>query len=154
MYNEYEIILILCEDVFLCEEFIMYQTKQKQQLIDFFKNNNGLFSINDIIDSVCPDGKGKSTVYRIISQMTEAKLLIKVLDSSKSVLYQYIGEGTDCCSHFHMQCSQCGTLIHLDCDHFKDTYRHFMEEHGFILDMKKTVLYGICKNCTTKGAEK
>ena len=71
------------EDVFLCEDFIMYQTKQKKQLIEFFKNNTKKpFSMNEIINSVCPDGKGKSTIYRIISQLTNTGALIKMQDDS------------------------------------------------------------------------
>jgi len=129
----------------------MYQTKQKKQLIYFFKNNTKKpFSMNEIINSVCPDGKGKSTIYRIMSQLTNTGVLIKMQDDSKSVLYQYVGEGTDCSSHFHLKCSECGNLIHLDCDHINKISQHIFDEHNFILDMKKTVLYGICRNCSLK----
>ena len=139
------------EDVFLCEEINMYQTKQKRQLIDFFKNNNRKpFLMNEIISAVCPDGKGKSTIYRIISQLTDAGELIKMQDDSKSILYQYVGEGTDCCSHFHLKCSECGNLIHLDCEHIDKISQHIFDEHDFILDMKKTVFYGICRDCSIR----
>ena len=129
----------------------MYQTKQKRQLIDYFKNNHRKpFSMNEIMDKVCPDGKGKSTIYRIMSQLTDSGELIKMQDDSKTVLYQYVGEGTDCCSHFHLKCSQCGNLIHLDCEHIDTISQHIFDEHNFILDMKKTVFYGICKDCSIK----
>lgn len=129
----------------------MYQTKQKSLLIDFFKKNTKKqFSMNEIISAVCPDGKGKSTIYRIISQMTNSGNLIKMQSESKAVVYQYVGEGTDCSSHFHLKCSQCGALIHLDCEHIDKISKHILDEHNFILDMKKTVFYGICKNCQNK----
>ena len=132
----------------------MYQTKQKRQLIDFFKNNaKKPISMNEIIDAVCPDKKGKSTVYRIISQLTDSGTLIKMQDDSKSVLYQYIGEGTDCSSHFHMKCSLCDTLLHLDCEHINKISEHILDEHNFILDTKKTVFYGICKECALKKGD-
>lgn len=129
----------------------MYQTKQKKQLIEFFKNNTKKsFSMNEIINSVCPDGKGKSTIYRIMSQLTNTGVLIKMQDDSKSVLYQYVGEGTNCSSHFHLKCSECGNLIHLDCHHIDKISQHIFDEHNFILDMKKTVFYGICRDCSIK----
>lgn len=129
----------------------MYQTKQKSLLIDFFKKNTKKqFSMNEIINAVCPDGKGKSTIYRIISQMTNSGTLIKMQNHSNETVYQYVGEGTDCSSHFHLKCSQCSALIHLDCEHIDKISKHILDEHNFILDMKKTVFYGICKNCLSK----
>ncbi len=133
----------------------MYQTKQKKMLIEYLKNNTERpISINDIITAICPDNSGKSTIYRLISQLTNSGVLIKMQgDDAKSILYQYVGEGTDCSSHFHLKCSECKKLIHLDCKHIDKISKHIFDEHNFLLDMKKTVLYGICKKCSNKEGE-
>ena len=130
----------------------MYQTKQKKILIEYFKNNTKKqHSINEIITSVCPEGSGKSTVYRLLSQLTSSGVLIKLHGkNSKSILYQYVGEGTECNSHFHLKCSECGSLVHLDCKHATEISKHIFDEHNFRLDMKKTVMYGICRSCSEK----
>ncbi len=130
----------------------MYQTKQKQLLLDFLKNNTQKqLSTNDITNAICPDGSGKSTIYRLISKFCDMGILIKLQgEDAKSVLYQYVGEGTECSSHFHLKCSECGTLVHLDCDHMGKISKHILKEHNFMLDMKKTVLYGICSDCSLK----
>lgn len=130
----------------------MYQTRQRKLLNDFLKSNtHKQFSINEIIENVCPDGKGKSTIYRLISQLCDSGTLIKMQgDDAKSVLYQYAGEGTECSSHFHLKCTDCGKLIHLDCNHIGEISEHILNEHKFTLDMKKTVLYGLCDDCSQK----
>ena len=130
----------------------MYQTKQKKLLIEYFKNNTKKQqSINEIIKAVCPDGSGKSTIYRLLSQLTSSGVLIKLHgEDSKSVLYQYVGEGTECASHYHLKCSECGSLVHLECEHIEKISKHIFDEHNFCLDMKKTVMYGICRSCSEK----
>lgn len=128
----------------------MYKTKQKSRVLDFLKSNmSRQLSINEIIDGVCGDGvTGKSTIYRQISKMVEDGTLLRMHgEDSKSVIYQYMGEGTHCGEHFHLKCTECGRLIHLDCHHLENIGMHIQEEHKFLIDMKKTVLYGICDNC-------
>ena len=95
----------------------MYNTKQKEKLIDYFKKNmSRQLTVNDIIDEVSKDGEtGKSTVYRQISKMVEDGELLRMHgEDSKSVVYQYMGEGTHCSEHFHLKCIGCGRLMHLD----------------------------------------
>ncbi len=132
----------------------MYQTKQKKQLIEYFKENtHKQLSMNEIISDLCPDGTGKSTIYRLISKLTLNGTLIKMQgEDAKSVLYQYAGEECECSSHFHLKCSQCGILIHLDCDHIANISKHIFDEHNFNIDMRKTVMYGLCGNCS-KGLD-
>lgn len=127
----------------------MYNTKQKKQLDDFFKNNTSKqLSVNEIVMGICPNGSGKSTVYRLISKMVEDGTLIRLRgDDGKSILYQYAGEETGCAEHFHLKCTECGKLIHLDCDLFDKVGNHIKDEHQFIIDTKKTVLYGLCTDC-------
>ena len=128
----------------------MYNTKQKNQLVDFFKNNKSKqLSVNEIIDGVCREGEaGKSTIYRQISKMViEGSLLRMHGENSKKIIYQYMGEGTHCDEHFHLKCTECGKLIHLDCHHLEEIGIHIENEHKFVIDTKKTILYGICESC-------
>lgn len=127
----------------------MYKTKQKTNLIDFFKKNiSRQLSVNEIISVLCPDGSGKSTVYRQIAKMVEDGELLRLHgDDGKSIVYQYTGEGMHCSEHFHLKCSLCGKLIHLDCEHLNNAVNHIYKKHDFILDTKKSVLYGICSYC-------
>ena len=127
----------------------MYKTKQKSKLIDFLKENkSSQLSVNDIIDGVCTDGAGKSTVYRQITKLVDDGTLLRLSGGDgKSVVYQYMGEGTRCNEHFHLKCTACGTLFHLDCEHLEEIAEHINKEHNFLTDMKKTVFYGLCADC-------
>lgn len=131
----------------------MYNTKQKEKLTDYFKKNmSRQLTINDIIDEVSKSGEaGKSTVYRQISKMVEDGELLRMHgDDSKSVVYQYMGEGTHCSEHFHLKCIECGELIHLDCRRLEKISKHIENEHNFKIDTRRTVFYGLCEKCANK----
>ena len=129
----------------------MYNTKQKQILIDFFKKNTDKqYSIKEISDAIVQDNIGKSTVYRLIDKMTEEGSIRRFRGSGKSVLYQYVGEHHECDSHFHLKCVECGLLIHLECDYMSSLNKHINEHHKFEIDTSKTIFYGMCSNCSAK----
>ena len=129
----------------------MYNTKQKQTLINFFKNNNDKqYSIKEITDALTPSNVGKSTIYRLIDKMTEEGCIRRFRGSGKSVLYQYVGEHHECDSHFHLKCVECGLLIHLECDCMSTLNEHINEHHKFKIDTSKTILYGLCSHCRQK----
>ena len=127
----------------------MYQTKQKKLLVDFFKNNTSKqFSINEIVNNLCDDGSGKSTIYRLVSKMVSEGTLIRLSGKSgKNVVYQYVGKDTNCHEHFHLKCNNCGKIIHLECPQMNEIGDHILNEHSFSVDLKKSVLYGLCSQC-------
>lgn len=130
----------------------MYNTKQKQTLKDFFKNNKDKqYSINEITNAISQNSIGKSTIYRLIDKMTEEGSIRRFRGDGKSVLYQYVGEHHECDSHFHLKCVDCGLLVHLECDYMSSLNKHINEHHKFDIDTSKTVLYGLCLDCKTKG---
>ena len=114
----------------------MYKTIQYKSLCDFFeRGTKEQYTSDEIIEAVCPGGAGKSTVYRQLARMTET------------------GE-PDCGSHFHLKCISCGRLIHLNCDRISEFASHMAADHGFTLDMRQTVLYGLCAQCSKKEVGK
>lgn len=128
----------------------MYNTKQKQLIYDYLKKNNSRqLTMNDIIEGVCgKDGFGKSTVYRQISKLVNDGELLRLRNKDgKGILYQYTGKDTKCNEHFHLKCVACGNFIHLDCEHLSSFSEHILKEHSFELDLKKSVLYGLCTGC-------
>ncbi len=129
----------------------MYNTKQKQILIDFFlKNTDKHHSINEIADAVSKDNIGKSTIYRLIGKMTADGSVRQFRGNGKSVLYQYAGKQHECDSHFHLKCVECGLLVHLECDYMTSLNHHIEKHHKFEIDTTKTILYGICSECRKK----
>ena len=66
--------------------------------------------------------------------------------------YQYVEQGKGCCDHLHLQCVKCGRIYHLDCAFMKEISEHIEKDHGFELQCRNSVLYGICKDCKTMKA--
>ena len=125
-----------------------YNTKQKNELLDFFKENKDeCFLAKDIIKN-SSISLGEATVYRTLSRFVEEGLLKKFISPGGSgAYYQYNEKSHGCDSHFHLKCVKCGTLFHMDCSFLKDMTSHIEGEHGFSVDNSKTTLYGTCKNC-------
>ncbi len=95
---------------------------------------------------------GQATVYRQLQRLTDEGVLEKLpLAEGKGACYRYVGDckGT----HYHLYCTVCGGLTHLDCAHFAELYRHVGEEHGFRIDGARTVFYGTCAICAGKPVE-
>lgn len=132
----------------------MYKTMQHQALLDFFRSGTKeQYSSEEIIDALCADGSlGKSTLYRQLSRMTEAGDLRR-FHEGKRVLYQYAHQHSGCDEHFHLKCQSCGRLIHLSCQQVSGLATHIASAHGFTLDLKQSVLYGLCEGCQRKDTE-
>lgn len=127
-----------------------YNTKQKQILIDFFSSHSEhQLSAGDVALGVKDKGIGKSTVYRQINNLCVDGTIKRFRgDDGKSVLYQYLGRENHCDSHFHLKCTCCGTLIHLNCDSIMKLKNHIKQEHGFTVNVGDSVIYGICSKCS------
>lgn len=134
-----------------------YHTRQKQLICDFFAENpDGQFSAKEVSDYIKKQASiGESTVYRVIKTLTEDGVIRRFSGKDvKSVVYQYANKTPHCNEHFHLKCSDCGDLIHLDCSLMKDLENHVGNHHGFAIDTVKTVIYGTCADCSKskKGA--
>ncbi len=127
-----------------------YKTKQKQMIYDFFAANpDRQFSAKEVSDSVKKQAEiGESTVYRLIKKLTEDGEIRRFSGKNvKSVVYQFANQSEHCHEHFHLKCSGCGELIHLDCGLVKEFENHMNSHHGFTIDHVKTIIYGTCAAC-------
>ncbi len=137
-------------------EKVTYQTKQKQILYDFLLvHADKQFSAREIAGRIKEENKiGESTVYRLIKNLTDEGVLRRFNGSNgKSVVYQFAGQTGHCHEHFHLKCSDCGALVHLDCNLLNSFRAHMGEHHGFLLDPVKTIFYGSCAHCAKQKTE-
>lgn len=128
-----------------------YKTRQRSQVLECLMQNSEKHMTADEILAQLKNMNieiGKSTVYRTLEKLIEEKKVRKYLsDEGQSACYQYIDENGGCTRHFHLKCTRCGKLIHLECDHLTEIERHVYEHHRFSVDNTKTVLYGVCEDC-------
>ena len=124
-----------------------YKTEKKSAIINFFKKSGlNAFTIEEICSALLTDGKGKSTVYRIVSTLVKEGVLRRISDAkTRRVTYQYVGYG-HCSEHLHLKCKDCGRLIHLDEDISHLVEKEILKLKGFALD-EGALLYGKCDKC-------
>lgn len=130
-----------------------YKTKQMTELLSYLKSVQGSHvTVNDISIYFRDKGTavGTTTVYRQLDKMVQEGIVAKyTIDGNSSACYQYIGdrdnaEQTIC---YHCKCEKCGKLVHLHCSRVDDLRKHVIEQHGFELNLARTVFYGICDEC-------
>lgn len=128
-----------------------YNTKQRRIIEESLKEHSEKhLTADDIVYILKERGEkvGKATVYRTLEKLeSENKVRKYVAERSESACWQYLENGNVCAEHFHLKCVKCGGLIHLDCSHISELCSHITAEHGFKVDLSKTVLYGICQKC-------
>jgi Fur family ferric uptake transcriptional regulator len=133
-----------------------YSTKQKEILLEFFKQNPGVhLTAGDVVNHLKNEGAtiGQATIYRNLESLVSDGVIAKFkIDDDSPACFEYIspdehiGDEEDC---YHCKCSSCGKIIHVSCEDVKALQEHFMEEHGFKIDLKRTVFYGLCGDCSS-----
>lgn len=131
-----------------------YRTKQREILLAYLKSVSGHHvTANDMCSYLKTQGAsiGQSTVYRQLESLVDEGLINKyIIDANSPACFEYV-DHDNCCDEgicFHCKCEKCGKLIHLKCDEMSDIVGHLNGEHHFKLDPKRTVLYGLCEQCS------
>jgi Fur family ferric uptake transcriptional regulator len=126
-----------------------YMTNQKKQILDLLiTHKDHHYTVDEIVQSLSDGDKkpGKSTVYRQISSLLEDGVIRRFeAAGADSFVYQYAA-GVGCEHHFHLKCSRCGNLLHMECDKLHEVRRHILEDHGFLIG-GNSVIYGVCAAC-------
>jgi len=132
-----------------------YNTKQQDAILSVLKKSRGKHvTADEIYLKLIHQGNpvGKTTVYRHLEKLTADGTIRRFsLGDNSSACYQL--SDSHCTEHYHLKCSDCGKLIHVECDFLDELSKHLMADHSFELDKCKTVLYGICSDCA-KGEKK
>ncbi len=128
-----------------------YSTGKREQLLAFLsKNADRSFALFDLAEKVTEGGKGKSTVYRIVSELLAEGKVRRLSDGkTRHCTYQYIGN-EECHSHLHLKCRDCGQLIHLNEDISHKFSASVLSFDGFTLE-EGCLLFGKCKGCAPKS---
>ena len=129
-----------------------YNTKQKIRIIAFFRSNpDKSFTSDEIIAQLSDSGVAKSTVYRIISSLSEEGLLRKTQDGGNGKSSYLLMDCEGCRHHLHLKCLECGRLVHLEGGVSLELERTLKELQNFELD-ENTMLYGRCGGCRSGEA--
>ena len=124
-----------------------YNTGKREQISRFLRINSAKsFTLEEISAEITSDGRGKSTVYRIVSELLGEGKVRRISDEkTRHCTYQYIGDES-CSSHLHLKCRNCGRLIHLKDEISKEFAEALLSADGFTLDAG-AMLFGKCADC-------
>ena len=129
-----------------------YSTRQRDVILSYLKENNAHVTASDIITHLKEQGitVSSATVYRTLDKFEKDGVIRKmVVGDGSGACYQFI-DGGDCSEHFHLKCVKCGKLIHLSCEFLQNMESHILGEHGFTVSSGRTVIYGVCAQCSNR----
>ncbi len=138
-----------------------YKTRQREEILAFLKNAEDRHVTAEEVYLHLKEARssvGKTTVYRQLEKLVDDGVLNKFITGLNApACFEYI-DPDDCGAEqacYHLRCEKCGRLIHLHCGEVTELSHHIMEEHGFLIDPRRTVFYGICEDCrqTAAGTE-
>ena len=123
-----------------------YNTGKREQILKFLADNSARsYTLEEICENIIPDGHGKSTVYRIVSELVEKDCLRRLSDGkTRRCTYQYVGD-YECRSHLHLMCRGCGRMIHLD-EQLSSELCDTLLASGFAVE-EGGMLFGKCRGC-------
>ena len=126
-----------------------YSTKQRGAVLEFLKDASRHITPQEILTHLKESGVNISlaTIYRTLDKLcTDGVVRKMTMGDGAGSCYQYVAE-SDCHSHIHLKCVECGKLIHLSCDFLANMESHIHKDHGFTISAGKTVIYGKCSDC-------
>ncbi|MBO4276816.1 MAG: transcriptional repressor [Clostridia bacterium] len=128
-----------------------YNTKQRRILMDYLAQNaDSLLSAEKIAAALEPQGISLSAVYRNIAALeSEGKVRRSGKAGSRTVYYQY-SAAEECREKLHLSCRECGKTCHMEPREAERIARSVKTHEGFVLDRSETVLYGVCRECSTR----
>ncbi len=128
-----------------------YKTKNREYIIEILNNNiNTTLSADNIFDYLQQKNIkiNITTIYRNLEKMAKEDIVLKFpsADGNKN-FYQLKSHGFTYEDHLHLQCTQCGKVIHLDCDFMQSFVQHVKNDHNFDLTCGNSILFGLCDKC-------
>ena len=132
----------------------VYHTKTKDLILEYIQaNKDRRFRAAEIFYYLKGMGKevNLTTIYRNLDKLEENRILMKYKTAGDdSATYQYVEPHGNCHEHLHLQCRQCGKIIHLDCQLMKEIEDYLSVHHEFMLECSSSVLVGLCGDCKKK----
>ena len=129
-----------------------YSTEKRKLILDFLKKHSDEdVSVKDIENYLCNENDinvNLTTIYRYLEKLERSGSVLKHSDEkNKKTTFQYVVPDGSCHEHLHMKCSVCGKIYHMDCEFMEEFKKHIEQHHGFKLECKNSMLYGLCSNC-------
>jgi len=131
-----------------------YKTQQRKILLNCIMSHAGKhMTVDDLLYELRKDGHtiGQTTVYRNLNKLVESGIIRKyTISGTEGAYYEYLPEENSETS-FHLQCEDCGELMHFHCEAMSEIHQHVYEGHALWINPSKTVFYGKCPGCLKRS---
>ena len=130
-----------------------YTTKQRRAILQCLeKRASDALTPGEVAEELRRAGSpvGLATVYHQLEQLESSGLLHRI-QTAEGALYQYCPHPAAPHSCFLLRCEACGRVSHLDCGHLQTLRDHLAAEHHFQIDLRQTVLTGLCQACAREA---
>lgn len=128
-----------------------YKTNSRIKIMEYLiENKERAVSVSDIGGHMQEQhcSVNVTTIYRYLDKLEKDGNIIKyAAEKGDKTTYQYVEREHKCDEHLHLKCVSCGAVIHLDCCFMDEIARHIAEDHGFALQCRNSVIYGLCSKC-------
>ena len=124
-----------------------YATEQRKLMMLFLEcRADECFSASEIAEALSDASISLSAVYRNLAYLEkEGFITRRVKEGRRESLYQFVA-APSCQNCLHLSCVKCGSVRHMQAASLEN-----LVASAFTLDCKKTVLYGVCRECTEKS---
>lgn len=128
-----------------------YRTKSKDAIMEYLQTHTEhSFSAYDVREYMQENGiqVNLTTIYRNLDKLTENGEIMKYKTAEDECCrYQCVKPHAHCSEHIHMQCRECGKILHMECHFMEELKKHLFEHHKFTIECTNSVLMGLCENC-------
>jgi Fur family ferric uptake transcriptional regulator len=83
-----------------------------------------------------------STVYRILEEFEELKIVVHTHLGQSAAVYHLSGA-----VHGHLTCEQCNATVQIPAAHFDALSKDLQKSYGFMLDRHHVAISGTCAHC-------
>ncbi len=125
-----------------------YQTKQQMAIESFMHEHEGeSYTVDMLCSQLAQEGIsiGKATVYRSLERMVNDGVLIAVPDVQLGCVRYSCTDSPS--ASMYLMCDSCHKIKPLECEAIGNFINHVADEHDFIPDSQKTIMYGKCSEC-------
>ena len=125
----------------------MYMTEQRKKLFEFFKSHPDMtISARDLAAQLVAK-ISVSAVYRNLAMLEREGLILRSPGkNNRENVYRYVSSET-CDDKLHITCLKCGRTTHMTQKISDKLLRDVLRGDKFDIDLSKTTVYGVCKDC-------
>ena len=131
-----------------------YKTKTFQLIENYLKTCcDKCFRAHDVYDYIVEQGQAVnlSTIYRNLDQFVDEGILTKFKTGHNDVfMYRVNQDVSHCHEHLHLQCKECGKIIHIKKESMDSIIAMLEKDYKFFLDCDISTIGGLCKTCMMK----